>query len=213
MLRESRLIVPFRFLAEKKKPSSDWDNGPDEDAGAGDAEKEKGGRKARAVFDVEPVYTETKADKVLPFLDEEEEAYLKGLKERKTEEETKYKAKATVSARDLFEERFGKWDDDSYASTKDSAQREEDVEEDEHVMEELYRSRKQAARKEEKAAKKKEKKKNRASPSSPSPSRSLERARPLFPAAREVSPSARPSKKKEPEFNFSLKAFNEEAER
>lgn len=86
------------------------------------------------------------------------------------------------------------------------------MEEEEHVMEELYRSRKQAARKEEKASKKKEKKKNRVSPS-PSPSRSTERSKPLFPAAREPSPPARASKKKEPEFNFSLKVFDDDAER
>ncbi|XP_066523312.1 thyroid hormone receptor-associated protein 3b isoform X2 [Hoplias malabaricus] len=199
-----------KFLAEKKKPT-DWDNGQEEEADVEEAEKEKSSRKQRGLFEAEPVYGETKTDKGLPFLDEEEEAYLKGLKERKTEEETKYKSKATLPARDLFEERFGKWDDD-YAPNKDSAQREDEVDEDEHVMEELYRSRKQAARKEEKASKKKEKKKNRVSPSSPSPPRTSERGRPLFPAAKEASPPARTTKKKEPEFSFSLKAFNEEAE-
>lgn len=134
------------------------------------------------------------------------------MKERKTEEEPKYKAKLTLSARELFEERFGKWDDD-YAPNKDSMQQEEEMEEEERVIEELYRSRKQAARKEEKAAKKKEKKKNRVSPASPSPPRSAERSKPLFPSAKEASPPARSSKKKEPEFNFSLKAFNDDAER
>ncbi|XP_017571410.1 thyroid hormone receptor-associated protein 3b isoform X1 [Pygocentrus nattereri] len=210
--KSAQISTAFKkFLAEKKKPSSEWDNGQDEDVNSGDAEKEKS-RKQRGLFDVEPAYGEAKPDKGLPFLDEEEEAYLKSLKERKTEDESKYKPKGTLSARELFEERFGKWDDDSIASNKDSAQREEEVDEDENVMEELYRSRKQAARKEEKASKKKEKKKNRVSPSSPSPSRSTERGRPLFPAAREVSPPARSSKKKDPEFNFSLKTFNEEAE-
>ncbi|XP_072530373.1 thyroid hormone receptor-associated protein 3b isoform X2 [Salminus brasiliensis] len=211
--KSAQISTAFKkFLAEKKKPSSDWDNNQDEDASAVDAEKDKNSRKQRGLFDADPVYGETKTDKGLPFLDEEEEAYLKGLKERKAEEESKYKVKATLSARDLFEERFGKWDDDSYASNKETPQQEDDVEEEEQVLEELYRSRKQAARKEEKASKKKEKKKNRVSPSSPSPPRGSERGRPLFPAAREVSPPPKSSKKREPEFNFSLKTFNEEAE-
>ncbi|XP_022522196.2 thyroid hormone receptor-associated protein 3 [Astyanax mexicanus] len=212
--KSAQISTAFKkFLAEKKKPSSDWDDNPEEDASAADAEKEKNSRKQRGLFDTDPVYSETKSDKGLPFLDEEEEAYLKGLKERKTEEESKYKGKATLSARELFEERFGKWDDDSYGSNKDAPpQPEDDAEDEEQVLEELYRSRKQAARKEEKASKKKEKKKNRASPSSPSPSRGSERGRPLFPAAQEVSPPAKSSKKRDPEFNFSLKTFNEEAE-
>ncbi|KAK1789406.1 hypothetical protein P4O66_015334 [Electrophorus voltai] len=199
-----------KFLAEKKKPTSDWDNGQNQDLGSGDAEKEKSSRKQRGVFDMDPVYGESKSEKGLPFLGEDED-YSKALKERKTEEESKYKIKGTISARDLFEERFGKWDDDSFVSNKDLVQREE-VDEDEHVIEELYRSRKQAARKEEKASKKKEKKKNRISPSSPSSPRTSERAKPLFPAAREVSPPARPSKKRDPEFNFSVETFTDDAE-
>lgn len=206
------MIIYYRFLAEKKKPTSDWDDNQGEDPNSGDAEKEKSNRKQKGIFELEPVYVESKADKGLPFLGEEEDEYSKSLKERKPEEEPKYKAKPTLSARELFEERFGKWDDE-YMSNKDSSQREEEIEEEEHVMEELYRSRKQAARKEEKAAKKKEKKKNRVSPTSPSPPRSTERSKPLFPSARESSPPARSSKKKEPEFNFSLKMFNDDAER
>lgn len=211
-MEESFSIVHRRFLAEKKKPASDWDDNQGEDPNTGDAEKEKSNRKQKGIFEMDPVYAESKTDKGLPFLDEVEEEYSKILKERKTEEEPKFKAKPTLSARELFEERFGKWDDD-YVSNKDSSQREEEIEEEEHVMEELFRSRKQAARKEEKAAKKKEKKKNRVSPASPSPTRSTERSKPLFPSARESSPPARSSKKKEPEFNFSLKAFNDDAER
>lgn len=206
------MIPHYRFLAEKKKPSSDWDENQDDEPNAGNAEKEKSNRKQKGMFAMDPDYGESKADKGLPFLDEEEDEYSKSLREKKAEEEPKYKAKPTLSARELFEERFGKWDDD-YAPNKDSSQRGEDMDEEEHVMEELYRSRKQAARKEEKAAKKKEKKKNRVSPASPSPPRSTERSKPLFPSVRESSPPARSSKKKEPEFNFSLKAFDEEAER
>lgn len=206
------MIIRYRFLAEKKKPSSDWDDNQGEDPNSGDAEKEKSSRKQKGIFELDPVYVESKTDKGLPFLDEVEEEYSKSLKDRKAEEEPKYKAKPTLSARELFEERFGKWDDD-YMSNKDSAQREEEMEEEEHVMEELYRSRKQAARKEEKGTKKKEKKKNRVSSASPSSPRSAERSKPLFPSARESSPPARSAKKKEPEFNFSVKTFNEDAER
>lgn len=211
-MKESFLTICYRFLAEKKKPSSDWDDNQGEEANTSDAEKEKSNRKQKGAFELDPVYAETKADKGLPFLDEVEEEYSKSLREKKNMEDPKYKAKLALSGRELFEERFGKWDDD-YAANKDASQRDEEMEEEEHVMEELYRSRKQAARKEEKATKKKEKKKNRVSPASPSPSRSTERGKPLFPAARESSPPSRPSKKKEPEFNFSLKTFNDEAER
>lgn len=211
-MEESLLIIYYRFLAEKKKSSSDWDDNQGEEPNTSDAEKEKSNRKQKAAFELDQVYVESKADKGLPFLDEVEEEYSKSLRERKTEDETKYKAKPTLSARELFEERFGKWDDD-YVPNKDSSQREEEMEEEEHVMEELYRSRKQAARKEEKAAKKKEKKKNRVSPTSPSPTRSAERSKPLFPSVRESSPPARSSKKKEPEFNFSMKTFNDDTER
>ncbi len=120
------------------------------------------------------------------------------MKDRKTEEESKYKDKTLVTMRGLTEERFGKWD--------------EDVEEE--LDEELYRSRKHASKKEEKASKKKEKKKSRISPSSPSPSRVSEnRGRPLFPAGREASPTAKSSAKKDPQFNFSIKAFTEGGER
>lgn len=204
------MIVWYRFLAEKKKPASDWDDDQGDDPR--DAEKEKSNRKQKAVFEMDPVYVESKSDKGLPFLDEEDEEYSKSLKERKSEEEPKFKSKPALSAREMFEERFGKWDDD-YVPNKDSSQREEEIEEEEHVMEEPFRSRKQAARKEEKAAKKKEKKKNRVSPTSPSPPRSTERSKPLFPSARESSPPTRTSKKKEPEFNFSVKMFNDDAER
>ncbi|XP_073677832.1 thyroid hormone receptor-associated protein 3b isoform X2 [Garra rufa] len=158
-----------KFLAEKKKPLSDRDNGRGETLSLGDADSEKSGK---------------------------EEEYRQELKDRKTEEESKYKEKTLVTMRELTEERFGKWDD---------------VEEE--LDEELYRSRKHASRKEEKASKKKEKKKIRISPSSPSPSRVSEnRGRPLFPAGRETSPPAKSSAKKEPPFNFSIKAFTGEGE-
>ncbi|KTG30374.1 hypothetical protein cypCar_00009146 [Cyprinus carpio] len=187
-----------KFLAEKKKPLSDRDNGRGETLSLGDADSEKSGSKLRAVFDAsESGYDGSKTEKGLPFLDAEEEEYRQEMKDRKTEEESKYKDKPLVTMRDLTEERFGKWD--------------EDVEEE--LDEELYRSRKHASRKEEKASKKKEKKKSRISPSSPSPSRVSEnRGRPLFPAGREASPPAKSSAKKDPQFNFSIKAFTDDGE-
>ncbi|RXN19160.1 thyroid hormone receptor-associated 3-like protein [Labeo rohita] len=187
-----------KFLAEKKKPLSDRDNGRGETLSLGDADSEKSGSKLRTLFDVsDSGYDGPKTDKGLPFLDAEEEEYRQEMKDRKTEEESKYKEKTVVTMRDLTDERFGKWD--------------EDVEEG--LDEELYRSRKHASRKEEKASKKKEKKKSRISPSSPSPSRVSEnRGRPLFPAGREASPLAKSSAKKDPQFNFSIKAFTEDGE-
>ncbi|XP_016401388.1 thyroid hormone receptor-associated protein 3-like isoform X2 [Sinocyclocheilus rhinocerous] len=187
-----------KFLAEKKKPLSDRDNGRGETLSLGDADSEKSGSKLRAVFNAsDSGYDGSKTDKGLPFLDAEEEEYRQEMKDRKTEEESKYKDKPLVTMRDLTEERFGKWD--------------EDVEEE--LDEELYRSRKHASRKEEKASKKKEKKKSRISPSSPSPSRVSEnRGRPLFPAGREATPPAKSSAKKDPQFNFSIKAFTDDGE-
>ncbi|XP_026145464.1 thyroid hormone receptor-associated protein 3-like isoform X2 [Carassius auratus] len=187
-----------KFLAEKKKPLSDRDNGRGETLSLGDADSEKSGSKMRAIFDAsESGFDGSKTDKGLPFLDAEEEEYRQEMKDRKTEEESKYKDKPLVTMRDLTEERFGKWD--------------EDVEEE--LDEELYRSRKLLSRKEEKASKKKEKKKSRISPSSPSPSRVSEnRGRALFPAVREASPPAKSSAKKDPKFNFSIKAFTDDGE-
>ncbi|XP_048059475.1 thyroid hormone receptor-associated protein 3b isoform X2 [Megalobrama amblycephala] len=198
-----------KFLAEKKKPLSDRDNGRGEALSLGDADSEKSSSKSRGMFEASE--SGSKTDKGLPFLDAEEEEYRQEMKDRKTEEESKYKDKTIVTMRDLTEERFGKWDDSIYLSNKDSSRRDEDVEED--LDEELYRSRKHASRKEEKASKKKEKKKSRISPSSPSPSRVSEnRGRPLFPAAREASPPAKSSAKKDPHFNFSIKAFTDGGE-
>uniref|UniRef100_A0A8C2KPN7 Thyroid hormone receptor associated protein 3b n=1 Tax=Cyprinus carpio TaxID=7962 RepID=A0A8C2KPN7_CYPCA len=200
-----------KFLAEKKKPLSDRDNGRGETLSLGDADSEKSGSKLRMVFDAsESGYDGSKTDKGLPFLDAKEEEYRQEMKDRKTEEESKYKDKTIVTMRDLTEERFGKWDDSIYLSNKDSSRRDEDVEEE--LDEELYRSRKHASRKEEKASKKKEKKKSRISPSSSSPSRVSEnRGRLLFPAGREASPPAK-SSKKDPKFNFSIKAFTDDGE-
>ncbi|XP_055075324.2 thyroid hormone receptor-associated protein 3b [Misgurnus anguillicaudatus] len=179
-----------KFLAEKKKPLPDRDNGRGEALSSGDADNEKMVGKSRSFFNA------SDTDKGLPFLDAEEEEYRQEMKDRKNEEESKYKDKLPLSVRNLAEERFGKWD--------------EDVEED--LDEELYRSRKQA-RKEEKAAKKKEKKKSKISPSALSPSRVLEnKSRPLFPSGREVSPLTKSSGKKDPQFNFSIKAFADEGE-
>lgn len=200
------MIVHLRFLAEKKKPLSDRDNGRGEALSLGDADSEKSGSKSRSMFEAsESGYDGSKTDKGLPFLDAEEGEYRQEMKDRKTEEESKYKEKTIVTMRGLTEERFGKWDDSIYLSNKD-------VEED--LDEELYRSRKHVSRKEEKASKKKEKKKSRISPSTPSSSSVPEnRGRPLFPAGREASPPAKSSVKKDPHFNFSIKAFTDGGER
>ncbi|XP_051519398.1 thyroid hormone receptor-associated protein 3-like isoform X2 [Myxocyprinus asiaticus] len=196
-----------KFLAEKKKPSSDRDNGRDEALSTGDPDNEKSSVKSRGIFDTtESGYDGSKTDKGLPFLDPEEEEYRQEMKDRKNEEESKYKDKVPLSLRDFSEERFGKWDDSVYLSNKASSRRDEDVEEELDV--ELYCSRKHATRKEEKAAKKKEKKKSRISPSSLSPSI----GRPVFPAGREASPPAKSTVKREPKFNFSVKAFTDEGE-
>lgn len=208
-----RVIARFRFLAEKKKPASDRDTGRGEalSSAAGD-NNEKTGNKSRGMFDAsDSGYDGSKTDKGLPFLDADEEEYRQEMKDRKNEEEAKYKDKIPLSMRDLAEERFGKWDDSAYHPSKDVSRRDEAVEEE--LDEELYRSRKQA-RKEEKAAKKKEKKKSRISPSSPSPSRASEsKSKVLFPAAGERSSSPKSSVKKEPQFNFSIKAFTDDGER
>lgn len=203
------MIARFRFLAEKKKPMSDRDNGRGEALSSAAGDNEKTGSKSRGVFNAtDSGYDGSKTDKGLPFLDAGEEEYRQ---EMKDDEESKYKDKIPLSVRDLAEERFGKWDDSTYHSGKDSSRRDEEVEEE--LDEELYRSRKHA-RKEEKAAKKKEKKKSRISPSSPSPSRASEnKAKMLFPAARDRSSSPKSSAKKEPLFNFSIKAFTDDGER
>ncbi|XP_051526650.1 thyroid hormone receptor-associated protein 3-like isoform X1 [Myxocyprinus asiaticus] len=199
-----------KFLAEKKQP--DRDNGRGEALSTGDADNEKGSGKSRGIFDTsDSGFDGSKTDKGLPFLDPEEEYHRQEMKDRKSEEESKYKDKVPLSLRDFSEERFGKWDDSVYLSNKGSSQRDEDVEEE--LDEELYRSRKHAARKEEKAAKKKEKKKSRISLSSPSPPRGSEnRGRPVFPAGREASPPAKSSVKRDSQFNFSVKAFTDEGE-
>ncbi|TRY85955.1 hypothetical protein DNTS_032716, partial [Danionella cerebrum] len=196
-----------KFLAEKKKPLSDRDNGRGESASLGEADSEKSNSKSRSMFNAsDSDYEGSKNEKGLPFLDLEEE-YRQEMKERKTGEESKYKEKTLITMRDLTEERFGKWDDSAYLSSKDSSRRDEEVEE--QLDAELYRSRKH--KKEEKAAKKKEKKKSRVSPSSPSPSRALEiRGRPLFPAGREPSPPAKPPAKKDTLLNYSIKEFTED---
>lgn len=154
----------------------------------------------------DPSYGTSKSDKNLPFLDEDMD--LDFGQERKSDVKP-----PSLTARDLAEERFGKWDDSDYPSTNQEPP--EDVEEElKHMEEELYLSRKQAARKEERSAKKKEKKKNRASPTSPTPpSRGSEgRTRPLFPVGRDSSPPSRSSGKRDEDFNFTIKSFQDEGE-
>ncbi|KAA0709994.1 Thyroid hormone receptor-associated protein 3 BCLAF1 and THRAP3 family member 2 [Triplophysa tibetana] len=191
-----------KFLAK----TSDRDNGRGETLSSASGDNEKMGNKSRGVFDGSDAgYDGSKTDKGLPFLDAEEEVYRQEMKDRKNEEESKYKDKIPLSMRDIAEERFGKWDDSAYQPSKDSSRRDEEVEEG--LDEELYRNRKHA-RKEEKAAKKKEKKKSKINLSSPSVSEN--KAKMLFPAAKERSASPKSSVKKEPQFNFSIKAFAED---
>uniref|UniRef100_A0AAY4DRH1 Thyroid hormone receptor-associated protein 3 n=1 Tax=Denticeps clupeoides TaxID=299321 RepID=A0AAY4DRH1_9TELE len=201
-----------KYMSEQgKKPERE--NGREGDQSSADAERETNSSKTgRGLFDLSSTYTTAKTtDKGLPFLDPEEEDFLKG--RNSIEEETKMTVKAPLSVRDLAEERFGKWDDSDYLPpSKETSHREmqEDVEEElQHMEEELYHSRKQA--KEEKASKKKEKKKNRISPSSPTIiTKSLEgRTRALFPAGREESPPPRVSGKRDGDVNFTIKSFDE----
>lgn len=190
-----------RFLAEQgKKPG---ENGREGEGASSSADADSGGGKAP----YDPTYGAGKSDKNLPFLDEDMD--LDFGQERKSEVK-----QPSLSARDLAEERFGKWDDSDYPSTNQEPP--EDVEEElKHMEEELYLSRKQAARKEERSAKKKEKKKNRTSPTSPTPpSRGSEgRTRPLFPVGgRDDSPPPRSSGKRDEDLNFTIKSFQDEGE-
>lgn len=203
-----------RFLAEQGKKAGDRENGREGESVSSPAAGESGGVKARggltpssSSYEPSPGYSAPKSDKSLPFLDEDVDAEFN--QERKSEGKT-----PSLSARDLAEERFGKWDDSEYPSTNKEPP--EDVEEDLlHMEEELYHSRKQAARKEERSAKKKEKKKNRVSPSSPTaPPRGVEaRTRPLFPVGKdEPSPPPRTAGKRDEDFNFTIKSYQDDGE-
>ncbi|XP_076157804.1 thyroid hormone receptor-associated protein 3b isoform X1 [Alosa pseudoharengus] len=196
-----------KFLAEQGKKTEERENGREGEP-TSTADAESGG--AKASYDPSPGYSATKSDKSLPFLDEDLD--LEFSEERKSE----VKPPSSLTARDLAEERFGKWDDSDYPSTNKEPP--EDVEEElRHMEEEMYLSRKQARGKEERSAKKKEKKKNRVSPTSPTPAArgapaAEGRTRPLFPVGRDDSPPSRTGKREEEFANFTIKPYQDEGE-
>ncbi|KAG5264708.1 hypothetical protein AALO_G00257150 [Alosa alosa] len=196
-----------KFLAEQGKKTEERENGREGEP-TSTADAESGG--AKASYDPSPGYSATKSDKSLPFLDEDLD--LEFSQERKSE----VKPPSSLTARDLAEERFGKWDDSDYPSTNKEPP--EDVEEElQHMEEEMYLSRKQARGKEERSAKKKEKKKNRVSPTSPTPAArgapaAEGRTRPLFPVGRDDSPPSRTGKREEEFANFTIKPYQDEGE-
>ncbi|XP_015204189.1 thyroid hormone receptor-associated protein 3 isoform X2 [Lepisosteus oculatus] len=143
--------------------------------------------------------------------DQEKRHKVRNQKEREMEDEPKHKSKITITAnRDMFDERFNKWDELAYfPSAKEKLRKEEDAGEDDidDVEEELYRSRKQeraaaaaaAAKKAEasgyrgfspdkapKASRKKEKQGQ--SPSPPARKSSENREREMFNVRRDDSP-------------------------
>ncbi|KAL0984744.1 hypothetical protein UPYG_G00146290 [Umbra pygmaea] len=125
-----------------KEPSHGTFKGPDQN-GKG----EKGKCKFRE--DEEGNVSLNSFLKASPFLscdgmEEDEETVVKPntkvlRKERKDSESPKTKRKANLSARELFEERFGKWEDLAYLQAFD---RDNDVD---TIAEEIYRSRKEKA--------------------------------------------------------------------
>ncbi|XP_066573491.1 thyroid hormone receptor-associated protein 3 isoform X2 [Amia ocellicauda] len=156
-------------------------------------------------------------------------------KEREMEDEPKHKSKITVTTnRDMFDERFSKWEDLAYfPSGKEKLRKEEDAVEDDmdDMEEELYRSRKQeraaaaaAAKKAEasgirdfspdkmpKASRKKEKPGQ--SPSSPPRRSSENRDRELFNVRRDDSPPKPPPVfpgKRGAEVNVRMDSFRED---
>ncbi|XP_036394247.1 thyroid hormone receptor-associated protein 3 isoform X3 [Megalops cyprinoides] len=163
--------------------------------------------------------------------EEEEEPRPKARKEREGEDEPKPKTKVTLSARELFEERFGKWDDLAYfPSAKERSRKEADPGDDDldDIEEELYRSRKQEraaalaaalAKKEavalfrgfspDKLAKGRKKEKAGQSPSPP-PRRSSEtRDRDTFMVRKDDSP-VRASGKRGAEFGVRMDSFRDD---
>ncbi|KAJ8405067.1 hypothetical protein AAFF_G00329880 [Aldrovandia affinis] len=253
-----------KFLEEhkNKKQATEWENGRDKDVGSGaDGEREKG------IFDRGPGYGGQKgSDKekyngflkgAPPFLcgdggeeeeEEEEEAAvtaaarhaLRPRKERDAEDEPKPKTKVTMSARELFEERFGKWDNLAYfPSAKERTRKEPEavavavavaggVEDDlDEMEEELYRSRKQEraaalAKKEalyrgfspDKPPKVRKKEVAGLSPSPPpqppAPRRLDNRERDLFMVPKEESPPAKASGKRGAAFNVKMESFRDD---
>nr|XP_023677018.1 thyroid hormone receptor-associated protein 3 isoform X2 [Paramormyrops kingsleyae] len=164
-----------------------------------------------------------------PFLggnggEEEEEVALepraKLRKEREAEEEPKPKGKAALSAREVFDERFGKWEDVSYFPTAKERMRKEveaaGTDDLDDMEEELYRSRKQErasalAKKEaykgfspEKPTKSRKKERVESSPSPPPRRRSTEnRDHEMFMVRRDDSPP-KASVKRGAEFNVRM---------
>lgn len=200
----------FRFLAENKnkKQAAENENGRDKEQSVSDREKDKGS-KSGDLFNISSAsFSDSKEDKAVPFFDAGEEEFLKshGLKERDLEEDGE--VKPTLNPREIF----GKWGDEptyptAYPSFKEKNRR--DMEEEDNMEEELYRSRKHGTKKEEKAKKKekKEKEKSRRSPSPPATSR--EKERPLFPVIpRDESPVRHLSSSRE-EFELKISSLDD----
>lgn len=206
-----KLIRSFcsRFLAENKnkKQAAENENGREKEQSISEREKDKGS-KSGDLFNISSAsFSDSKEDKAMPFFEAGEEEFLKshGLKDRDLEEDGEIKP--SLTSRDIF----GKWGDEPtyptvYPSFKEKNRR--DLEDEDNMEEELYRSRKHGSKKEEKSKKKekKEKEKARRSPSPPATSREK---RPLFPVVpREASPVRHLSSSRE-EFELKISSLDE----
>ncbi|XP_046875026.1 thyroid hormone receptor-associated protein 3b isoform X2 [Hypomesus transpacificus] len=202
-----------KFLAESqaKKQEGEEEEGEEGEHSSSDEQEADPGPPA-ALYSSLAALPDPKDDNSLPFFDVEEEQFLRsqGLKDREAESD-QTKSKAPLTARDIF----GKWEDEAPYYKEKSRREVEEVEEDlEHMENELYRSRK-LAKKEEKAKKKEKKEKEKQEKRSPTLSpvgprgvTSRERDKPLFPSARQESPAARPSGKRE-DFELKVNSFDE----
>ncbi|KAJ8340837.1 hypothetical protein SKAU_G00331280 [Synaphobranchus kaupii] len=143
-------------------------------------------------------------------------------KDREADDEPKVKTKVTLSTRELFEERFGKWDDLAYfPSGKERARKDPEGEDDDvdDVDEELYRSRKQERAKKEAMYRgfspdklpKGRKKEPAPSPPPPSAPRrgSANRDREMFLTRKDESP-VRASGKRGAEFGVKMESFRDD---
>ncbi|XP_018582505.1 thyroid hormone receptor-associated protein 3 isoform X2 [Scleropages formosus] len=235
-----------------KKQASEWENGREKEVISGDTEREKGNGKSGSLLATKAVDYGGKVEKEKykygdgfesgpssstfmknsPFLcgeaeEEEEETApeprAKLRKEREGEDEPRPKSKATLSTRELFEERFGKWDDTTYFSTtKERVRKEPEATDDlDDIEEELYRSRKQEraaamAKREayrgfspDKAPKARKKERAGSSPSPPPRRSSENRDREMFMVRKDDSPP-RVSGKRGAEFSVRMDPFQDD---
>uniref|UniRef100_W5M529 Thyroid hormone receptor associated protein 3 n=1 Tax=Lepisosteus oculatus TaxID=7918 RepID=W5M529_LEPOC len=191
-------LSKIRFLEEHKNKIqvAEWENGREKEQKMAELERDKGNvasslttiaKTKRRKFLKGPQFGSAEAGE-----DQEKRHKVRNQKEREMEDEPKHKSKITITAnRDMFDERFNKWDELAYfPSAKEKLRKEEDAGEDDidDVEEELYRSRKQerAADKAPKASRKKEKQGQ--SPSPPARKSSENREREMFNVRRDDSP-------------------------